>query len=163
MATLQTVCAAPWTTIANRPLELHVVDFDAIDNRRRPSAALTVVVVLIDDDASKFPNTMRTTMTLLGVSAGVTTASQLAGVAVTAAADDRDIAGIIVADPEPTDGTTGRAPQLTKVGKPQTARPPERARRAAGQGNADLVLSEPTSEPRMLPGQDGRPAHQDGR
>ena len=54
---------------------------------------------------------MRTTATVLGVSAGAATAEQLARVAVSAADDGRDIAGIIVADPDPADHTTGRLPQ----------------------------------------------------
>jgi hypothetical protein len=55
---------------------------------------------------------MQTTVTVLGVSAGVATAEQLARVAVSAAGDGRQIAGILVADPEATDHTTGRLPQL---------------------------------------------------
>ena len=43
---------------------------------------------------------MRTTATVLGVSAGAATAEQLARVAVVAAADGREITGILVADPD---------------------------------------------------------------
>jgi hypothetical protein len=43
---------------------------------------------------------------------------QLASVAVSAANDDRQIDGILVANPDPKDQTTGRIPQL--------ARPPRR-------------------------------------
>ncbi len=57
---------------------------------------------------------MRTTATVLGVSAGAVTAEQLARVAASAAADGRDIAGILVADPDPADHTTGRLPQLAR-------------------------------------------------
>jgi hypothetical protein len=55
--------------------------------------------------------TMRTTATVIGVSAGAATAEQLARVAMSAANDGREIAGIFVADPEPTDATTGRIPK----------------------------------------------------
>ena len=55
---------------------------------------------------------MHTAVAVLGVSAGAATAEQLARAAVSAAADGRDIAGILVADPDPTDHTTGRLPQL---------------------------------------------------
>ena len=57
---------------------------------------------------------MRTTATVLGVSAGAATAEQLARVAASAAADGREIAGILVADPDPADHTTGRLPQLAR-------------------------------------------------
>ena len=56
----------------------------------------------------------RTAATVLGVSAGAATAEQLARVAMSAALVGRDIAGILVADPEPTDRTTGRIPQLPR-------------------------------------------------
>ena len=65
---------------------------------------------------------MRTTATLLGVSAGGATAEQLAQVAVSAATDDRQIAGMLVADPDPADHSTGRLPDPV---------PPGRRRRAA--------------------------------
>ena len=60
------------------------------------------------------PDTMHTTSTVLGVSSGAATAEQLAQVAVSADADGREIIGILVADPEPTDHTTGRIPQLSR-------------------------------------------------
>ena len=66
-----------------------------------PDAALTVVVAVVDGRSPRIPDTMRTTATVLGVSAGVATAEQLARVAVSAAADGREITGILVADPEP--------------------------------------------------------------
>ena len=53
----------------------------------------------------------RAAVTVLGVSAGAATAEQLARVAVSAAGDGREIAGIIMADPDPADQTTGRLPQ----------------------------------------------------
>jgi hypothetical protein len=51
---------------------------------------------------------------VLGVSAGAATAAQLIGVAVSATADGRQIDGILLADPDPTDHTTGRIPQLAR-------------------------------------------------
>jgi hypothetical protein len=60
---------------------------------------------------------------LLAVSSGAATAEQLARVAVRADADDREITGILVADPEPGDHSTGRIPQLAR---PAHRRPPTR-------------------------------------
>ena len=68
----------------------------------------------MDSRAPQAPDTMRTTTSVLGVSAGMVTAEQLARVAVASAAGGRDIAGILVADPEPSDRTTGRIPNLVR-------------------------------------------------
>ena len=89
-----------------------VSDHDNVD--RLPDAALTVVVAVVDGQTPQVADTMRTTATVLGVSAGAATAEQLARVAVSAAADGREIAGILVADPDPADHTTGRLPQLAR-------------------------------------------------
>jgi hypothetical protein len=81
-----------------------------------PGAALTVVVAVVDGKAPRVADTMRTTATMLGVSASAVTAEQLARVAVSAAVDGREIAGILVADPDPADRTTGRVPQVARPG-----------------------------------------------
>jgi hypothetical protein len=49
---------------------------------------------------------------VLGVSAGAATAEQLARAATAASADGREIFGILVANPDPGDQTTGRIPRL---------------------------------------------------
>lgn len=77
-------------------------------------AALTVVVDVVDGKNPQLANTMRTTATLIGVSAGGATAEQLARVAMSAAVDGREVAGLLVADPDPSDETTGRIPQLPR-------------------------------------------------
>ena len=87
---------------------------------QRPDAALTVVVAVVDGKAPRVAATMRTTSTVLGVSAGAATADELARVANSAAADGRAIAGILVADPDPADRTTGRMPQLARPGQRRT-------------------------------------------
>jgi hypothetical protein len=74
-------------------------------------ATLTVIIAVVDGMAPEVADTTRGATTVLAVSAGAVTADQLARVAVNAADDRRDIAGIIVADPDPADHTTGRAPQ----------------------------------------------------
>jgi capsular polysaccharide biosynthesis protein len=114
-ASLRTACAAPPPDSSKRPgqLRLTVVDGDFFGGV--PEAALVVVVVVVDARTPQIPDTlMRTTATVLGVSAGAATAEQLARAAVSASADGREIAGILVADPEPTDRTTGRIPQLMR-------------------------------------------------
>jgi hypothetical protein len=112
-ATLRTACAAPPSTSSNRPSHLRVVVSDGhIDTP--PDAVLTVVVAVVDSRSPRVPPTMRTTATVLGVSAGATTADQLARAAMNAADDGRQITGILVADPESTDRTTGRIPELPR-------------------------------------------------
>jgi capsular polysaccharide biosynthesis protein len=112
MAGLRTACAAPQQAGSKHPSHLQVVVSDADEAKAR--AALTVVVTVIDGAAPQAPDVMPTTVSLLGVSAGMVTAEQLARVAVTSASSGYDIAGILVADPEPTDRTTGRIPNLVR-------------------------------------------------
>jgi hypothetical protein len=79
---------------------------------RPGDAALTTVVAVVDPQTPRVADTIRTTATVLGVSAGRATAEQLAQVAASLAADGRQIAGILVADPDSADHTSGRVPQL---------------------------------------------------
>jgi capsular polysaccharide biosynthesis protein len=111
-ATLQTACSGPPAS-PKWPGQLHVtVSEGGVDVPL--DAALTVVVCVVDAGSPRIPDMMRTTATVLGVSSGVATAEQLARVAVNADANGRAITGILVADPEPTDHTTGRIPQLSR-------------------------------------------------
>ena len=80
-------------------------------------AELTVVVGVVDGRNPQVLDMMHTTATLLGVSAGAATADQLARAAVSAVSDGREITGILVADPDPDDATTGRVPQLGERGQ----------------------------------------------
>ena len=73
---------------------------------------LTVVISVIDDESPHAAVTMRTTETMLAVTSGAATAEQLARMAASSAAAGRYFAGILVADPDPADRTTGRLPQL---------------------------------------------------
>ena len=113
-ATLQTACAAGAQATSGRgkPLRL-VVTEDGQSGEVR--AAFTVVVLVIDGRDPHVPPTARTTATLLGVSSGGATAEELARVATAAAADGRDIHGILVANPDAGDQTTGRVPRLNLV------------------------------------------------
>jgi hypothetical protein len=77
-------------------------------------AALIVAVAVVDSRGPQFPATMRTRTTLLGVTAGAATAEELANAATVAAKDRRPVSGILVADPDADDQTSGRIPQLTR-------------------------------------------------
>jgi capsular polysaccharide biosynthesis protein len=112
-ATLRTACAVPPPASSKRPsrLRIAVVDSDAdvpLD------ATLTVVVAVVDAQSPQVLDTVRTAATVLAVSAGRATAEQLARMAMSASLGGRDIAGILVADPELNDRTTGRIPQLQR-------------------------------------------------
>lgn len=113
-ATLHTACGAAQPGSSKQPGFLRVAAYDEGDFNGLPGAVFTVVVATVDGQTPQMPDTMRTTATALAVSAGSATADQLARVAVNAAIDGREIAGILVADPEPDDNTTGQMPQLAK-------------------------------------------------
>jgi capsular polysaccharide biosynthesis protein len=114
-AALRTACAAPPAS-SKRPEQLRlIVSDDDVDVPR--DVTLAVVVAVVDGRNPHMPATMRTTATLLGVSAGAATADQLARVAISAVSDDREITGILVADPDSDDKTTGRLPQLVRRGQ----------------------------------------------
>jgi capsular polysaccharide biosynthesis protein len=113
-ATLRTACAADAGIRHSKPLRVVVSDDGRFSD---PRAALVVVVVVVDGRSPKMPDTMSTTATLLGVSSGGATAEQLASAATAAVADGHDIVGILVADPDPEDKTTGRIPRLGRSGR----------------------------------------------
>jgi len=126
-AMLSTVCSAT----PSEPRRSGLLRLAAGDDARPDlnHAALTVIVAVVDGMAPQVADTTRGATTVLAVSAGGVTADQLARVAVSAADDRRDIAGIIVADPDPADHTTGRAPQPTR---PPGHRRPTRLASAEG-------------------------------
>jgi capsular polysaccharide biosynthesis protein len=113
-ATLQAACAASASAPAKKPSYLKVTVSDQV-NARQPDVALTIVVSVVDGRTPRVSDTMHATTTVLGVSAGAATAEQLARVAVSAAGDSRQIAGILVADPDSADHTTGRVPQPVRL------------------------------------------------
>jgi len=115
-ATLRTACSAPLKSAPQQPgtqgrEPLRLVVSDGGD-AGLDKAAFVVVVAVVDDKAPLVPDTVPTTTTVLGVSAGAATAEQLARAATAAAAEGREIFGILVANPEPGDQTTGRIPRL---------------------------------------------------
>ncbi len=113
-AALRAACAEPLQP-PTWPSQLHVAVADHDDlNPRRPRAKLTVIVAVVDGQDPRVADTMRASATVLGVSASAATAAQLADVAFSAASDGRQIDGILVADPDPADHTSGRVPQLAR-------------------------------------------------
>jgi capsular polysaccharide biosynthesis protein len=87
-----------------------------IDTHQEPpgTTALSIHLVVVDRDAPHLARTKRTTNTIVALSAGVVTAEELARLAVAAAADDRNIDGLVVTDPDPTDRTIGRVSQSAR-------------------------------------------------
>jgi capsular polysaccharide biosynthesis protein len=79
-----------------------------------PAAALTVIVSVVDPQAPRVADQIRPAETVLAVSTGAVTANELARVAASAADRGRRVAGILVADPDSTDHSTGRLPQVTR-------------------------------------------------
>jgi hypothetical protein len=112
-ATLRTACTVPPSASSRRRAELRITVADGAADMKA-NDTLTVVVAVVDGQHPEVSDMARTAATVLGVSAGAATAEQLARVAMSAALVGRDIAGILVADPEPTDRTTGRVPQLPR-------------------------------------------------
>ena len=109
-AALQTACAAPPAS-SEWPGNLRVLVTDS-EVEEQLDAELTVVVGVVDGRNPQVPDMVHTNATLLGVSAGAATADQLARAAMSVVSDGREITGILVADPDSADATTGRVPQL---------------------------------------------------
>jgi capsular polysaccharide biosynthesis protein len=128
-AMLRAACAVPAVGPARRPNRLRVTVADHESLGRLPDATLTIVVGVVDGSDPQVADTMSTDATVLGVSAGTASAENLAQVAASAAADGRHIAGIIVADPDPADHSTGRLPQ---PGRRVRHRPPTRMTGTSG-------------------------------
>lgn len=111
---LRAACAAtPWP---RGPGQLQVAVVDHGDAAVLPAGALAIVVAVVDGHTPRVATTTPASVTVLGVGSGAVTAAQLARVAASAAAGGRDITGILVADPDPGDQTTGRLPQLARQG-----------------------------------------------
>ena len=114
-AALQAACVAP-SASSEWPAHLRVLVTDS-EVEEQSDAELTVVVGVVDSQNPQVPDMMHTTVTLFGVSAGAVTADQLARGAMSAVSDGREITGILVADPDSDDTTTGRVPQLGRRGQ----------------------------------------------
>jgi hypothetical protein len=118
-AALYAACAAVGTT-DSRSGNLRVTVSAHDSAAELTGAALTIVVAVVDGQHPRVGQTMHASNTVLGVTAGVVAAEQLARVASSAAAAGREIAGILVADPDPDDSTTGRMPHVGRPGRRRT-------------------------------------------
>jgi capsular polysaccharide biosynthesis protein len=128
-ATLRAACSTP-----DEPSSIRPKNFQALvseDGFTPPGKGLTVVVVVLDPYAPEIPPPILTDVRVLGVSAGAATAEQLARVALAAAESGCEVSGILVADPDPEDRSTGRIPFLirpAKRGSPHTPGIPSESR-----------------------------------
>lgn len=87
-----------------------------VDSHQEPAGdtTLSIHLVVVDREAPHLVGSEHTTNTIIALSAGTVTAEELARLAVAAAADDRNIDGLVVTDPDPTDRTIGRVSQSTR-------------------------------------------------
>lgn len=113
-AALHRACAAPATHAAHN---LRLIASDGDEAGDLAAGDLTVSVAVVDAQAPRVSQTRRSAITVLAVTAGAGTADQLTRVAASSAADGREIAGVLVANPLRGDQTTGREPQLARPGQ----------------------------------------------
>jgi len=92
-------------------------------------SGLTVVVAVADSRTPRLAAALPGSTTVLGVSAGVATAEQLARAAVSITNAGVDITGILVADPDPADRTTGRLLPMGQPARHRTAAHQKESRR----------------------------------
>ncbi|HEY1818962.1 MAG TPA: hypothetical protein VGG83_03465 [Trebonia sp.] len=107
---LKAACAG-WR--GSRP-GLQAAVLDADNPVLPPDVALTVLVTVVDETDPYPVSELPVTAALIGVSAGAATAEQLAATAMAATDKGREIVGLLVADPDQSDRTTGRIPQLPR-------------------------------------------------
>ena len=105
-AALWAACAQAMEGPALRPGL--VVDTEPFEDR---AAELTVILVVLDRRRPELADLPDADVTVLAVSSGSATAEDLAGVAVAAYDHGSPIDGILIADPDPADRTTGRLSQ----------------------------------------------------
>src|SRR5690242_5741194 len=107
---LKTACAG-WQG-SRGSLQVAVLDGEDTDMPR--DVALTVLVTVVDGADPQWGKELKATATLIGVSAGGATAEQLAATAMKVTGQGREVVGLLVADPDQSDRTTGRIPQLPR-------------------------------------------------
>jgi capsular polysaccharide biosynthesis protein len=100
-----------------RPDQLLVVTpNDADTDWRQRHATLTVVATVVDSGAPLVPAALRAAPLVLGVTAGAVTAEQLSRTVAAVIEAGCHLSGIIVADPDPDDSTSGRGQYLARPG-----------------------------------------------
>ena len=109
---------------AARNLRVSVRDSNA--RLEAPGGTLALAVGVVDGQTPRVAETTRSDVTLLAVTAGAVTATQLVRVSASAAADGREISGILVANAAPSDKTTGRVPEARAPRGVQDADPLQR-------------------------------------
>jgi capsular polysaccharide biosynthesis protein len=114
-ATLRTACTGAVAAELKWSRHLQVTVRDDGEAGEKTDAALTILVAVVDEQAPEVPDLTRTAVAVLGVSAGAATADDLARVAVSAADRGHKLAGILVANPDSADHTTGRFPELART------------------------------------------------
>lgn len=137
-APLWAVCGVGVRAVEGRP---HLV---VSTPARDAHADLTVVLAVVDPRRPVLSELPSTEVTVLAVSSGTATAEELAQVAVVADEAGRRIAGVILADPDDLDRTTGRVlpqertplrpqpTQLSKAGEGGSAPSPTSGNRGTG-------------------------------
>jgi capsular polysaccharide biosynthesis protein len=113
IATLRAAAAAWSPASATQASTLRVIAATAADLAAAlPKAALTVIVTAADDASPRVPQGISGQPTVLAVSPRLATPEQLARVAAAASDAGGSVVGIMVANPEPDDVTTGFAPAI---------------------------------------------------
>jgi hypothetical protein len=110
-AALRSACAAADRS-SRLPSKLKVAVADNGQLAQPPRAMVTIVIAVVDGRAPQFEAPIPTEVAVLGVSAGATSADELARVAAHAGAVGLEIEGVLVADPDESDPTTGRIPRI---------------------------------------------------
>jgi capsular polysaccharide biosynthesis protein len=113
-ASLRAACSALLAQHSGHAGQLRVAVTDE-PGIEQQLGGLKIIVAVVDGQTPKVTETIPGAVTVLGVSAGAVTAEQLARVGVSAASAGRDIAGVIVADPDRDDKTNGRLPQPARL------------------------------------------------
>ncbi|MQA03037.1 MAG: hypothetical protein GEV07_10035 [Streptosporangiales bacterium] len=91
------------------------------DALARTEPALRLRVVVVGRERPRFVDPDDGSSTVVALTAGRVTAEELARIAVAAADSGRTVDGLLVADPDPTDRTTGRAPHTRRYAASSTA------------------------------------------
>lgn len=140
MSTLRAAAAAWSPASAAQANALRVVAAtDADLQGPLPKAVLTVIVTAVDDGAPRVSEVVRAHPTVLAVSPRVATPEQLARVAASAADAGGNVVGIMVANPEPDDVTTGFAPGLGR--QPRALPTRINSTTLAGRGNGVVATT----------------------